>query len=375
MFVSLLKNYRCIFATFCHEWFHWLVIAFLIGGLTACDDTDQMIGPKLPRMVKTMRITSVETTPVVSQVGVIEAHQQTSLSFRIAGRILARRVDVGVRVHKGDVLATLDPSNANNALIQANAEVDSAKSAENLTRRNLDRMKTLLPNGAISQSLYDQSLSNWQAAKSRLEHAQAAVNEARDNLQFTQLTAPEDGVISETNGNAGQVVSAGQQIFRLSYNGQLDAVFDVPEQLLQIKIGNPQVTVSLLSDPAVMVQAKLRDMTPEADPYTRTYRVRVTLVNPPPQIVLGAIVRGELKLPTIRQVVVPKDALTSDGGHPAVYIIGPKTDKLQLQVIQVAHYTDSSIYIASGLKVGDQVVVAGVDKLRPGLKVRRMEGE
>ncbi|MDN5370688.1 MAG: rane fusion protein multidrug efflux system [Shewanella sp.] len=369
----LINNYNKLINT-CAMSLRWLSVGLLLAALSGCDDAGQSAALQPIRPVKTVVVKAVETTPKITQVGDIEAYQQTSLGFRIAGRVLERRVDVGTSVHQGDILATLDPSNASNALKQAKAELESAKSAETLAKRNLERMKNLLPDGAISQSYYDQSLSDWQTAKSRLDHARAAMSDAKDNLQFTQLRAPLDGVISETNANAGQVVNAGQQIFRLAYNGRLDAVFEVPEQVLQTKLEDPKITVSLLSDPSVHAAAKFRDVTPQADPYTRTYRVRVTLVNPPSQMKLGAIVRGQLFLAPVKQVVIPKQALTRQEQQPAVYIVNLLTGELRLQAIQIARYSDDAIYVTSGLTLGDHVVIAGVDKLRPGLKVRLMQG-
>lgn len=369
----LINNYNKLINT-CGMSLRWLGVGLLLAALGGCDDAGQSAALQPIRPVKTVVVKAVETTPKITQVGDIEAYQQTSLGFRIAGRVLERRVDVGTSVHQGDILATLDPSNASNALKQAKAELESAKSAETLAKRNLERMKNLLPDGAISQSYYDQSLSDWQTAKSRLDHAQAAMSDAQDNLQFTQLRAPLDGVISETNANAGQVVNAGQQIFSLAYNGRLDAVFEVPEQVLQTKLEDPKITVSLLSDQSVHAAAKFRDVTPQADPYTRTYRVRVTLVNPPSQMKLGAIVRGQLFLAPVKQVVIPKQALTRQEQQPAVYIVNLLTGELRLQAIQIARYSDDAIYVSSGLTLGDHVVIAGVDKLRPGLKVRLMQG-
>ncbi|KUI97487.1 hypothetical protein VRK_34580 [Vibrio sp. MEBiC08052] len=355
----------------------WLGLWVLISGLTACYDDARpvKVEPKPLRPVKTMIVSSVKTTPIVTQVGDIEAYQQTVLGFRIAGRILERRFDVGDHVQQGAVLATLDPSNANNTLNQAKAELDNAKSAATLAQRTLARMKKLLPNGAISRSRYDEAKSNWQAAASQYDRAQAAVKDAQDNLQFTHLIAPQAGVISETSANPGQVVSAGQQVFKLAYNGQLDAVFEVPEQVLQTRIEDPQIMVSLLSNPEIKVRAKLRDVTPQADPYTRTYRVRVTLIDPPELMGLGAIVKGQLQLPTIDQVIVPKAALTRQGEQPAVYVVDEQTSELRLKLIEVTRYSDDALYVSAGLDEGDRVVIAGVNQLRPGLKVRLMQGE
>ncbi|MCD8476432.1 MAG: hypothetical protein LRY40_09300 [Shewanella fodinae] len=94
-------------------------------------------------------------------------------------------------------------------------------------------------------------------------------------------------------------------------------------------------------------------MTPQADPYTRTYRVRVTLVNPPSQMKLGAIVRGQLFLAPVKQVVIPKQALTRQEQQPAVYIVNLLTGELRLQAIQIARYSDDAIYVSSGLTLGD----------------------
>ncbi|WNJ97310.1 efflux RND transporter periplasmic adaptor subunit [Vibrio ruber] len=357
-------------------WRRWLGLWILISGLTACYDDARpvTVEPKPIRPVKTMVVSSVQTTPIVTQVGDIEAYQQTVLGFRIAGRILERRFDVGDHVQQGEVLAVLDPSNANNALKQAKAELNNALSTANLARQTLRRMKKLLPTGAISRSRYEEAESDWQAADSQLERAQAAVIDAQDNLQFTHLIAPQDGVISETSANAGQVVSAGQQVFKLAYNSHLDAVFEVPEQVLQTRIEDPQITVSLLSNPDIQARAKLRDVTPQADPYTRTYRVRVTLIDPPELMGLGAIVKGQLQLPTIDQVIVPKAALTRQGDLPAVYIVDAQSHELRLKLIQVTRYSDDAMYVSGGLAEGDQVVIAGVNQLRPGLKVRLMTG-
>ncbi|MDW6093884.1 efflux RND transporter periplasmic adaptor subunit [Vibrio rhizosphaerae] len=374
--LAALAKHDCLLAK--HVWCIRRGIGLMmIACLSGCDTAPQTTQSPSARPVKTLVVKAVEMTPTITQVGDIQAYQQTSLSFRVSGRILERRVDVGAHVRQGDVLATLDTSSAQNALKQARAEQDSARAAEQLARDNFARMEALLPKGAISRALYDQSRSDWQAAKSRLDNALAAVADAQDNMQFTQLKAPQDGVISETSANQGQVVQAGQQILKLADNHRLDAVFEVPEQVLQTEIDHPRISVALLSDLTIKTAAQLRDITPQADPYTRTYRVRVTLTNPPPQMNLGAIVKGQLSLATTQQLVIPKSALTRVGDQPAVYVVDPilKTKTLRLQPIQVAQFSDTSIQVSAGLNPGERIVVAGVDKLRPGQSVTLMAGE
>lgn len=358
-----------------HRFFWRSTLRFCLLGLclAGCDDGHNLSQPKPIRPVKTLEVKYVEVSPGISLVGDIQAYQQTSLSFRVAGRVIDRRVDVGASVHQGETLATLDASHAKNALKQAQAELDSARAAEQLARVNFERMKRLFPGGAVSRSLYDQSVSDWKTASSRLDNVTAALNDARNNLQQTQLKAPQDGIISETYANQGQVVNAGQPIFKLADNHRLDAVFEVPEQVILARVNQPDITVSLLSDVTLKTPAILRDVMPQADPDTRTYRVRVTLLNPPKQMNLGAIVKGTLQLTSIKQVVIPKRALTRENDHPAVYIVNPVTKALCLQEIQVARFSNESIYVSTGLTAGQRVVIAGVDKLRPGQKVTLME--
>lgn len=358
-----------------HRFFWRSTLRFCLLGLclTGCDDGHNLSQPKPIRPVKILEVKYVEVSPGISLVGDIQAYQQTSLSFRVAGRVIDRRVDVGASVHQGETLATLDASHAKNALKQAQAELDSARAVEQLARVNFERMKRLFPGGAVSRSLYDQSVSDWKTASSRLDNVTAALNDARDNLQQTQLKAPQDGIISETYANQGQVVNAGQPIFKLADNHRLDAVFEVPEQVILARVNQPDITVSLLSDVTLKTPAILRDVMPQADPDTRTYRVRVTLLNPPKQMNLGAIVKGTLQLTSIKQVVIPKRALTRENDHPAVYIVNPVTKALCLQEIQVARFSNESIYVSTGLTAGQRVVIAGVDKLRPGQKVTLME--
>jgi RND family efflux transporter MFP subunit len=172
-------------------------------------------------------------------------------------------------------------------------------------------------------------------------------------------------VITGVSASAGQVVSAGQSVLTLATGEARDVVFDIatPDE---IPAGNnANLRVSLLSNQAVNASAVLRDITPQADPQTRTWRVRATLINPPEAMALGASVTVTLPSTAPHGYALPASALSRAGDKPAVFVINADS-QAQLRAVVPAYYTASSVFIASGLEPGDRVITAGVSKLRSG---------
>lgn len=322
------------------------------------------------RPVKTVVVSAGTGAGKLVQTGEIRPSEETSLGFRIDGRIVKRLVDVGAVVKAGDVIATLDPSDSENLLKAAKAQLDSAVTAEKLALSNFKRLKQLAPGGAVSAAQLEQAESDHEASLSARKSAEANVTSAQDRLAFTELTATSDGVVSAVTANPGQVVSAGQEVVRLAALAGRDAVFDVSESLINAKVEHPTVLVSLLSDPTIQAIGHIRDVSPVADPVTRTIRVRVTLQQPDAAFGFGATVQGSIEKPASDQLVVPASAMTRDGTEPAVYVVDPRSSQLQLKKVSVSRYSDTEVFISSGLTDGERVVVAGVGKLRPGLTVR-----
>ena len=336
--------------------------------LSACSDAP--VAPaETVRPVKTIVVSAGTGAEKLVQTGEIRPSEETSLGFRIDGRIVKRLVDVGAVVKAGDVLATLDPSDSENQLKAAKAQLDSAVTAEKLALSNFKRLKQLAPGGAVSAAQLEQAESDHEASLSARKSAEANVTSAQDRLNFTALTATSDGVVSAVTANPGQVVSAGQEVVRLAALAGRDAVFDVSESLVNSKVGHPTVLVTLLSDPSIQAQGRIRDVSPVADPVTRTIRVRVTLEQPPAAFGFGATVQGSIDKPASDQLMVPASAMTRDGTEPAVYVVDPATSQLQLKKVSVSRYSDTEVFISAGLVAGERVVVAGVGKLRPGLVV------
>jgi RND family efflux transporter MFP subunit len=336
--------------------------------LTGCGDKSRKpAAPARPVRVVIAPLPSASATEPLT--GEIRAQEEVTLGFRLDGRVLSRAVDVGDPVVAGQVLASQESDTSRNQLNSAQADLDSARAAEQVAAQNLRRMQLLMPGGAIARTQLDSAQSDWQAARSRRLSSEDSLKTARENLSWAQLTAPADGVITQVSVAAGQVVSAGQTVVTLASGCGRDAVFDVarPQSFSQQTGGT--FNVSLLSDPSVVTTGHLRDISPQADPQTRTWRVRLTLDNPPPAMALGASVQLSLVHAGQPVIALPASALTRAGGYPALFIVNTQTQTLHLRPVVLEGYSASDIFISSGLSPGEKVVIAGVSQLREGEKV------
>ncbi len=341
----------------------------LIFFLTGCGEKETHKAAP-PRPVRYVVIQTLSSFPVDVRTGEIRAHDETLLSFRLNGRMVSRLVDIGDHVHAGQVLATLESQTGTNELASARADVESAKAAEQVALLNLNRMQRLLPSGAIARTQLDSARADWQAAASRLKSSIAAMRNAQDNLAWTKLIAPADGVITRVSVSAGQVVSAGQTVFTLATSEARDVVFDIadPRRLSTPDAKERVFHVALLSDPAVKTIGTLRDISPQADPQTRTWQVRVALNNPPAGMALGASATIEIPSSVLPGYKIPATALSRTGDKPAIFVID-NNGQAQLREVTLSGYVASFAFVSSGLHPGDKVITAGVNKLRDGEKV------
>jgi len=143
----------------------------------------------------------------------------------------------------------------------------------------------------------------------------------------------------------------------------------VPEQLIRTGPRDPAVEIALSEDPTVKAIGRVREVSPQADSATRTFQVKVDIINPPESMRLGSTVVGRIKLSAPPGVEVPGSALTQADGHPAVWIVDPRSQTVSLRGVEVARYDQAAVVISKGLETGEFVVTAGVQTLRPGQKV------
>lgn len=349
------------------SWLHFLpltllsVVIFLLPG---CGDNQGNTTVPV-RTVRYVVVGSAQTLPALERTGEIHAHDETILSFRTGGRIVTRSVDIGDRVNAGQLLATLENTTSQNQLDGAQADYEGAKAAAQVAALNLNRMQKLMPTGAIARTQLDTARADWLVARARLKNSESALRNARESLGWTRLMAPQSGVITEVSASAGQVVSGGQSVLTLATGEARDVVFDIAKPEAIPPQEQAGLRVSLLSDPSVQASAAVRDISPQADPQTRTWRVRATLQNPPLAMALGASVTVTLPATGPHGYALPASALSRVDDKPAVYVINPRSQAL-LRVVVPVYYTATAVIISGGLEPGDRVITAGVSKLRSG---------
>ncbi len=353
----------------------WTMLLLGLGlPLAGCGD----VASNAPE-VRPVRIQLVEPKLIEDErraVGEVRPRHESELGFRVTGKVIARPVDVGATVRKGDLLARLDAQDYRNRLKSAEADIVAAQAVLVEAQGAEDRLRQLMGNGFTTRANYDAALKNLRSAEAKVEQAAAALDLARDQLAYTELHAEFDGVVTAVGAEPGQVVNSGAMIARLARPGDKDAVFTIAESAIGDRTDAERavILVSLLSNPALGTEGIVREVSPIADPTTRTYQVKVTLKDAPEQMRFGSSVVGRLKASTTPVVVLPASALFDKGGEPAVWLVDPVHGSLELKRVVVARYETDRVIVSEGLAKGDRVVTAGVNRLRENQKVRLAEG-
>ncbi len=341
----------------------------LIVLLTACKPVEE---PE-PEPIRPVRVTTVESREggeTVSLTGQVEAQEEVNLSFRVGGRMIERSVNVGDRVRAGQVVARLESDTPRNALRSARAELTAARARLVEAQNNFERHRSLLDRGFITRAMFDQAEQAYRTAQAQVDSVQAQVNIAETQLGYADLIAASSGTVTARRAEPGEVVGAGQPIVQLAREGGRDAVFDVPARIIETAPANAEIAVVLSSDPKVRATGRVREVAPQADPVTRTFKVRIGLNDPPAAMRLGSTVTGSVQLGAGQGIEIPASALTSANQRPAVWVLDPASNTVSLRNIEVLSFGLARVAVAEGLQAGDIVVTAGVQTLRPGQQVR-----
>ncbi|MFZ3323529.1 MAG: efflux RND transporter periplasmic adaptor subunit [Usitatibacter sp.] len=349
-----------------------LLLAAVAITLAACGTPKATTDPVRPVVAQRVTPGAAASRDVYS--GELRARYETDLGFRIPGKIVARLVDAGARVTKGQVLARLDPEDAKLAAQGASAQLASAEADFTLAKSELARYQDLLAKKFISQSAFDAKQNAFAAAQAKVEQVRTQAAITSNQANYTNLAADADGVIVSVTGEPGQVVAAGQPVLKLAHAGEKEVVVNAPEgQLARFKTGQ-DVAIQLWADPAKPFHGRIREIAGGADPVTRTYAVRVSAIDPPSQAQLGMTANVVFNPSADSGIVLlPLSALAGNDQKPAVWVIDPATSRVKLRAVNVGQYREDGVTIISGLNAGDVVVTAGVHKLRDGEPVRFAE--
>jgi RND family efflux transporter MFP subunit len=350
-----------------------LAVTALAPALASCDDAATSASAVPPRPVQVQRVLFASADENREFAGVVRARYETDLGFRVAGKMVARLVNVGDRVQAGDVVARLDPRDLQLQVESADAELTAATS--NLAQAAADelRYQNLRSRGYAAVADYERKKAAKDEAEGRMERAQRALDLARNQLAYTDLKADADGVITATLAESGQVVALGQAVARLAHRGEMEAVVALPETRLS-EARQSDASVRLWSDPNRRFPAHLRELSPQADPATRTYAARFTIENPDDTVALGMTATVVLSRPAEAMVAkVPLAAILNRGAGPAVFRVD-QGGVLERRSVTVSSFNEVAALITSGIQDGDEIVTLGVQMLEAGQKVRAVFG-
>lgn len=342
-----------------------LALAVLAGCNKAADRPDET------RPVHAVKISLAPDQQDATYTGDVRPRWETAFGFRVPGKIVARLVEVGQSVKRGQVLARLDPQDQKLSAEAAKQQLVAARSDYEQATADLKRYQELIDKGFVSAAEFDRRKTTYDTAAARLEQATAQLDLSQNQTAYTQLRADQNGVVTAVQAEVGQVVAAGQTVVKVARLEEKEVAVNVPENRLAELRATKAVDVTLWAVPGHVYKGQIREISPSADAVTRTYTVKVTVLDPDGGVQLGMTANVSLKNGERAQAArIPLTALFSQGADPAVWVIDPTSNKVQLKPVKVGRYTQDYVSIVSGLNDGDLVVRAGVHKLNPGEKVR-----
>jgi RND family efflux transporter MFP subunit len=330
--------------------------------------------PPEVRAVTAVRVAVGVQSDTVAYSGEVRPRFETALGFRVAGKIVARLVDVGGKVAAGQVLAKLDPEDQRLNQDSARSQLAVAKADFDQAKAELARYADLLEKKFISEAEFDRRRTDYDVAKARLDQAEAQLGVTRNQAAYTQLRADHSGVVTAVRAEVGQVVSAGQTVLLVARTGEKEIEISVPENKLGELNAAKEITVTLWAAPNKVYRGQVREISPAADAVTRTYAIRVSVPNADPAMRLGMTANVYLRgISRGHMVELPATAVFKRDGGVAVWVVDESSGKVKTVPVEVARYQEDKVSISAGLNGGELVVRAGVHKLFEGEKVRVLE--
>ena len=317
-------------------------------------------------IVKTNTVQFGTTTVKNKYSGEVRGIYESPLSFQVSGKVIKRNVDPGSIVHCGDVLLAIDTKDIEQTVDIALAQLDTANSKLKLAEITLNRYRDLLEAGAISQEAYDLCQNDYDSTQAAVRSASAQYNQTLNQLNYCLLHADHDGVITAVNIEVGRVVAIGAPVVILC--GDREVVISVPENQVGTIKKTTSIKVSFWALPNVTIDGKIREVSPSADPITRTYEVKVSLVNPPSSVKLGMTATADVAgSSNDKSIYIPLSAIYQTGDTPSVWVL--QNEIVTLRPIKLGSYGDNTVEVLDGLNEKDVIVTAGVHKLKEGQKV------
>lgn len=350
----------------------FLSTSALAGCRSEADEKHAQASPTPPQPVQVLSVKLESAGHSWSYTGTVQPRYEAGLGFRVGGKILERRVDAGQVVKAGEVIARLDSTDFELSLAAQQAELSAAKASHDDAQAALSRYRTLFGQGHVSKAALDQRSSAAAEAVGRVERALRALDLARNQLAYTVLKADQAGVVTSLAIETGQVVSAGQLVAKVARQDAIEVETAIPEQQIE-EIRTAQAEVDVWPATDKPLRAELRELSPQADPASRTYRARFALPGVT-DLPLGRTATVKLKAGARGDVAaLPLSAVMNDGTGTKVWVLSANKTRALPVAVEVGAVEQDRVLVKSGLSNGDLVVTLGVHMLDPDKPVRLIE--
>lgn len=350
-----------------------LVAICLTAALVACSKEAPPPPPPPSVLVQTVADGAGEQLRVFT--GEVVPRYASDLGFRVGGKLIERKVDVGDSVKQGQVLARLDGTDMKLNVSAARAQVAAARSDLDLARTELKRVETLLSQNFVSDSAVDSQRTTTEAAAARLRQARAQLELAENQTEYTSLQADADGVVTAVYAEVGQVMAAGSPVVTIAREGDREVRINVPEGLQDKLAAGRPAQVRLWSEGEKRFVGQVREVAPSADAVTRTYAVKVKVDAPVAELPLGATATVVFDGGELAGVRVPLRAVGKLDGKPVAWVFDDAQGQVNPVPVSVLRYDEDGAVVSEGLSPGMKVVVAGIHLLQPGQAVKAVPAE
>ncbi|MFN3623389.1 MAG: efflux RND transporter periplasmic adaptor subunit [Hyphomicrobium sp.] len=338
--------------------------------LSGCDEAkDSPVPP--PRPVLTVVVDGSHADRRAFA-GTVEPRYRTDLSFRVLGRIVARDVEVGDIVRKGQRVAALDPTALELAVRSQRAALANAQASLANATAIAERQRTLRDRNVTAQATFEAAEQTRIAAEAEVTQSQSNLAKSEEQLSYAELRSDFDGVVTAIGAEVGQVVGVGQTVVTVARPDVREAVVDVPETVGNDISPGTQFEVALQLDERVRTSGVLREIAPEADSVTRSRRARITLSNPPDTFRLGTTVTVRMKpeANALQNVHLPSSAVLQKEDKAVVFVVNEENRTVSEVPVKVLGHSEGSVVVSGILKPGSRVVSAGLKSLNAGEPVR-----
>lgn len=340
--------------------------------LTACQKPAEPPPPPRPALVVIAGESAANNAMVL--VGEVKSRYESNQSFRIGGKIIERKVEVGSLVKKGQLLARLDGADTNLSAQAAAADVRSAEASYALAQAEVERQRTLFNKKFISASALDMREAELKTSAARLQQVKAQAAVSGNQSRYTALLADRDGVLTKIHAEPGQVVEVGAMIAQIVDTKQIEVLVAVPEsKMAKLKVGD-KVAIKLWADRAKTYLGHVREIAPAAESATRAFDVRVTITDADAAVKLGMTAGVRFAQEEVNEIIIPSTALTQINGQNIVWVID-KNNIANPREVKIGQFTEVGVVIKSGLQANEMVAIAGVHTLIKNQKVKPQMAE